>query len=63
NVQDSEFERYVEKIYKKEVDPYTIADKIVSRLGKNICSTWISSNLDYSRVAIAVAARPQPMKL
>lgn len=36
NVQDSEFERYVEKIYKKEVDPYTIADKIVSRLGKNI---------------------------
>lgn len=36
NVQDSEFERYVEKIYKKEVDPYTIADKIVSGLKKNI---------------------------
>ncbi len=35
NVQDSEFERYVEKIYKKEVDPYTIADKIVSGLKKD----------------------------
>lgn len=31
-VKDSEFESYVERIYKKEVDPYTIADKIVRRL-------------------------------
>ncbi len=35
NVQDSEFEKYVEKIYKKEIDPYTIAEKIVSRLKKD----------------------------
>lgn len=35
NVQDSEFESYVERIHKKEVDPYTIADEIVGRLKKN----------------------------
>ncbi len=30
-VPDSEFEEFVEKIYKRETDPYTIADLIISR--------------------------------
>jgi len=29
-----EFENLVERIYKREVDPYTIADEIVARLKK-----------------------------
>ena len=31
-VKDSEFERYVEKIFSREIDPYTAADEIVARL-------------------------------
>jgi LAO/AO transport system kinase len=32
HIPSSEFEALVEKIYKKEVDPYTVADEIVGRL-------------------------------
>ncbi|MFC2169080.1 methylmalonyl Co-A mutase-associated GTPase MeaB [Acidobacteriota bacterium] len=32
NVQDTEFKKFVEKIYNREADPYTIADEIVRRL-------------------------------
>jgi LAO/AO transport system kinase len=31
-VKDSEFERYVEKIFRRKIDPYTAADEIVARL-------------------------------
>jgi len=31
-VKDSEFERYVEKIFSRKIDPYTAADEIVARL-------------------------------
>jgi LAO/AO transport system kinase len=31
-VKDSEFERYVEKIFNRKIDPYTAADEIVARL-------------------------------
>lgn len=34
NVKISEFEGYIERIYKREVDPYTVADEIISRLKK-----------------------------
>lgn len=34
NVKISEFEGYIERIYKKEVDPYTVADEIIRRLKK-----------------------------
>jgi len=34
NVQASEFESIVERIYKREIDPYTVADEIVGRLKK-----------------------------
>ena len=34
SIQASEFEGFVERIYKREVDPYTIADEIVQRLKK-----------------------------
>ncbi len=34
NVQASEFESLVERIYKREIDPYTVADEIVGRLKK-----------------------------
>ena len=29
NVEDIEFGEYVEKLYRKETDPYTLADKII----------------------------------
>lgn len=32
NIQASEFEGYVEKIYKRDADPYTVADEIVRKL-------------------------------
>lgn len=32
NVKISEFEGYIERIYKREVDPYTVADEIIRRL-------------------------------
>lgn len=32
NVQESEWEEFVEKIYKREVDPYTVAEDIVRRM-------------------------------
>ncbi|MCX6576951.1 MAG: methylmalonyl Co-A mutase-associated GTPase MeaB [Candidatus Aminicenantes bacterium] len=36
-VKDSEFERYVEKIFNRKIDPYTAADEIVARLtGKRL---------------------------
>jgi LAO/AO transport system kinase len=31
-VKDAEFERYVEKIFSRKIDPYTAADEIVARL-------------------------------
>jgi len=31
-VKDSEFENYVERIFNREIDPYTVADKIIARL-------------------------------
>jgi LAO/AO transport system kinase len=31
-LKDAEFENYVEKIYKRKIDPYTAADEIVARL-------------------------------
>ncbi len=34
NIPESEFESLVEKIYKREIDPYTVADEIVGRLKK-----------------------------
>ena len=34
NIPDSEFENLVEKIFKREIDPYTVADEIVGRLKK-----------------------------
>lgn len=34
NVKISEFEGYIERIYKREVDPYTVADEIIRRLKK-----------------------------
>jgi LAO/AO transport system kinase len=34
NIPESEFESLVEKIHKREVDPYTVADEIVGRLKK-----------------------------
>ncbi len=35
NISSSEFETLVEKIFKRETDPYTVADGIVGRLKKN----------------------------
>lgn len=32
NIRDSELENYVDKIYKRELDPYTVAEEIVKRL-------------------------------
>jgi len=32
NILDSEFEDFVAKIYRREVDPYTVADQIIERL-------------------------------
>jgi len=32
NIKDSEFEEFIEKIYSKKIDPYTVADKIIARL-------------------------------
>jgi LAO/AO transport system kinase len=32
NILESEFEDFVEKIYRREVDPYTVADQIIGRL-------------------------------
>jgi len=32
NILDSEFEDFIAKIYRREVDPYTIADQIIKRL-------------------------------
>lgn len=34
NIGDSEFEDFVDKIYKREVDPYTLADQIVGKIKK-----------------------------
>ena len=34
-IHDSEFEDLIEKIYRREVDPYTAADKIIGRSKKN----------------------------
>lgn len=34
NIPESEYESLIEKIYKREIDPYTVADKIVARLKK-----------------------------
>jgi LAO/AO transport system kinase len=34
NIPESEFESLVERIYKREIDPYTVADEIVGRLKK-----------------------------
>jgi len=34
NIPESEFENLVEKIHKREIDPYTVADEIVGRLKK-----------------------------
>jgi len=34
NIPESEFESLVERIFKREIDPYTVADKIVGRLKK-----------------------------
>jgi len=34
NIPESEFERLVERIFKREIDPYTVADEIVGRLKK-----------------------------
>jgi len=34
NIPESEYESLIEKIYKREIDPYTVADKIVGRLKK-----------------------------
>lgn len=34
NVKISEFEGYIERIYKREIDPYTVADEIIRRLKK-----------------------------
>jgi LAO/AO transport system kinase len=33
-IPESEFESLVEKIHKREIDPYTVADEIVGRLKK-----------------------------
>jgi len=35
HISSSEFENLVERIYKREVDPYTVADKIVGKLKKS----------------------------
>jgi putative protein kinase ArgK-like GTPase of G3E family len=32
NIRDSEFEEFVDKIYKREIDPYTLADHIVEKI-------------------------------
>lgn len=32
NVPDSEFENFVDKVYRREIDPYTLADRIVERI-------------------------------
>lgn len=32
NIKDSEFEDFIVKIYRREVDPYTVADQIIERL-------------------------------
>jgi LAO/AO transport system kinase len=34
NIPESEYESLIEKIYKREIDPYTVADEIVGRLKK-----------------------------
>jgi putative protein kinase ArgK-like GTPase of G3E family len=34
HIPSSEFENLVEKIYKREIDPYTVADEILGRLKK-----------------------------
>jgi LAO/AO transport system kinase len=34
NIPESEFESLVERIFKREIDPYTVADEIVGRLKK-----------------------------
>lgn len=34
NIPESEFESLVERIFKREIDPYTVADEIVARLKK-----------------------------
>jgi len=36
NIEESEIEKFVDKIYRKEIDPYSVADKIIGKLGKNI---------------------------
>ncbi len=35
NISDAEFEEFIAKIYRREIDPYTVADQIIGRLKKN----------------------------
>jgi LAO/AO transport system kinase len=35
DIKASEFEDFIERIHKREIDPYTVADKIVGKLKKN----------------------------
>lgn len=34
NIRDSEFDELVDKIYKREIDPYTLADQIIEKIKK-----------------------------
>jgi putative protein kinase ArgK-like GTPase of G3E family len=34
-IQESEFEDLIDKVYRREVDPYTAADKIIGRSERN----------------------------
>ncbi|UCE23068.1 MAG: methylmalonyl Co-A mutase-associated GTPase MeaB [Candidatus Aminicenantes bacterium] len=36
DIKASEFEEFIERIHKREIDPYTVADKIVGKLKKSI---------------------------
>jgi len=35
NIKASEFEDFIERIHRREIDPYTVADEIVEKLKKS----------------------------
>jgi len=39
NIPEADFDDYVDRIYRRETDPYTVADKILSRLKSKLSST------------------------
>ncbi len=39
NIPEADFDDYVDRIYRRETDPYTVADKLVARLKSKLSST------------------------